>query len=141
MWVKLARASSTFGKLTARQIASFGLTEPQFGVLEVLGHLGPLTLTELSRKRLVSGGNITCVVDNLEKEGLVLRTPSPSDRRATVLRLTERGSALFDRIFPEHAEQVALFASVLDEGEQHALAGLLKKLGLGLKERFASDLG
>jgi MarR family 2-MHQ and catechol resistance regulon transcriptional repressor len=138
--VKLARASATFGKLTARQILSFGLTEPQFGVFEVLGHLGPLTLTELSRKRLVSGGNITCVVDNLEKEGLIERTPSASDRRATIVRLTEKGDSLFNRIFATHATYVASIASVLDEEEQRALSALLKKLGLGLRERFASDL-
>jgi MarR family 2-MHQ and catechol resistance regulon transcriptional repressor len=135
MWVKLIRASSTFGKLTQENIRSFGLTEPQFGVVECLGHLGPLTLGELCKKRLVSGGNITCVMDNLEKEGLVERVPSKQDRRSIHAQLTSKGKVLFDKIFVQHAEYVKEIASVLTAKEQEELSGLLKKLGVGLKER------
>lgn len=141
MWTKLARSSSTFGKLTVRHISSFGLTEPQFGVLEALGHLGPLRLGELSRKRLVSGGNMTCVVDNLEKEGLVERIHSTEDRRQILVQLTAKGKTLFDDIFVNHAEYVGQIASVLTEQEQETLAGLLKKLGLSLMEQYRSELG
>jgi len=119
----------------------FGLTEPQFGVLEALGHLGPLRLGELSRKRLVSGGNMTCVVDNLEKEGLVERIHSTEDRRQILVRLTAKGKTLFDDIFVKHAEFIGRVASVLTEQEQETLAGLLKKLGLSLMEQYRSDLG
>jgi len=141
LWTKLARSSSTFGKLTVRHISSFGLTEPQFGVLEALGHLGPLRLGELSRKRLVSGGNMTCVVDNLEKEGLVERIHSTEDRRQILVQLTPKGKALFDEVFVQHAEFVGRIASVLSENEQHTLAALLRKLGLSLMEQFRSELG
>ena len=139
LWVKLARASSTFGKLTQNNIRSFGLTEPQFGVLECIGHVGPLTLGELSKKRLVSGGNITCVIDNLEKEGLVERIHSAEDRRAIVAQLTLKGKKLFEEIFVKHAEYVAEIATVLTEEEQEQLARLLKKLGLSLQERFVNE--
>jgi MarR family 2-MHQ and catechol resistance regulon transcriptional repressor len=135
MWVKLARASMTFGKLTLENIKSFGLTQPQFGVLETLGHIGPLTLGELSRKQLVSGGNMTCVVDNLEKEGIVERVHSTEDRRAIIIQLTPKGQSLFDGIFGTHARYVAEIASVLEEDEQRRLSDLLKKLGLGLRNR------
>ena len=134
LWVKLARAYSTFCKLTIKQISTFGLTEPQFGVLECLGHLGPLTLGELSKKQLVSGGNITCVVDNLEKEGFVERVPSKEDRRAIVAQLTPKGKKLFDNIFLQHAKYITKISSVLKEREQQELSRLLKKLGLALKE-------
>jgi len=134
MWVKLVRASQTFGRLTNEQIrTSFGMTEPQFGVLECLGHLGPLTLGELSRKRLVSGGNITCVIDNLEKEGLVERVPSTEDRRVIVAQLTPKGKKRFEETFVKHAEFVTKTASVLSEDEQATLSHLLKKLGCSLK--------
>ncbi len=139
MWVKLARASATFGHLTDEHIRTFGLTTPQFGVVEVLGHLGPLTLGELSKKRLVSGGNITCVIDNLEKEGVVERVPSTEDRRAIVAQLTSKGKQLFNDIFQKHAEFVADLASVLSEEEQSELSRLLKKLGLALRERHISN--
>ena len=135
MWVKMVRATATFGKLTQENIRSFGLTEPQFGIFECLGHLGPLTLGELSRKQLVSGGNVTCVVDNLEKEGLVERTRSPKDRRAIVARLTPKGKTLFNEIFTKHAAFVASTAAVLSEAEQRELSNLLKKLGTSLQER------
>ena len=132
MWVKLARAASTFGKLTEENIRSFGLTEPQFGAFECLGHVGPLTLGELSRKQLVSGGNTTCIVDNLEKLGLVERVPSKEDRRAIVAQLTPEGVKLFEESFVRHAEFVANLASVLTIEEQESLSRLLKKLGLAL---------
>lgn len=132
MWVKLARASQTFGRLTDRHIQSFGLTEPQFAVLECLGHLGPLTLGELTRKQLVSGGNITCVIDHLERDGLVTRRHPSDDRRKTVASLTAKGMELFDATFPRHAEYVASIASVLTAAEQEQLSRLLKKLGVTL---------
>jgi MarR family transcriptional regulator, 2-MHQ and catechol-resistance regulon repressor len=135
LWVKLARAYSTFAKLTDENIRSFGLTAPQFGVLECLGHLGPLKLGELCRKLLVSGGNMTVVVDNLAKEGLVERIPSTEDRRAIQVQLTAKGKKLFDEIFIKHAKCVGSLTSVLTDAEQGELSCLLKKLGTSLKKR------
>lgn len=134
MWVKLARAHATLAKLTDENIRSFGLTAPQFGALECLGHLGPMMIGELCRKQLVSGGNMTVVVDNLAKDGLVDRIPSKDDRRAIVVRLTTKGKKLFDDIFVQHAKFVASATSVLSDGEQEELAGLLKKLGTSLNK-------
>jgi MarR family 2-MHQ and catechol resistance regulon transcriptional repressor len=133
MWVKLARAHSTLAKLADENIRSFGLTPPQFGALECLGHLGPMTLGGLCKKQLVSGGNMTVVVDNLAKDGLVERVPSTEDRRAIVVRLTTKGKKLFDNIFLQHAKFVSSALGVLSDKEQEELAGLLKKLGTSLK--------
>lgn len=134
LWVKLSRAQSSFSRLSKQDIAGYGLTEPQFAVLECLGHLGPLKQCELSRKMLVSGGNMTVVVDNLEREGLVLRKEDPRDRRAFNVSLTRKGKSLFGEIFARHAAFITRTASVLTEKEQEELARLLKKLGLGLRE-------
>ncbi len=132
MWVKLARAHSTRSKLTDENIRSFGLTTPQFGVLECLGHLGPMTIGELCKKQLVSGGNMTVVVDNLTNIGLVERIPSKDDRRAIVVQLTKKGKKLFNEIFIRHADFVASTVGVLSDKEQSELSVLLKKLGKGL---------
>ncbi|MCZ7555498.1 MAG: MarR family transcriptional regulator [Bacteroidia bacterium] len=132
LWIKLARAYSVFNKASVHDIRGFGLTQPQFGALECLGHLGPMTIGELSRKMLVSGGNMTCVVDNLEKEGLVQRSTDMSDRRSVIVELTEKGIRTFEEIFPRHAEFVADVAAVLNEEEQEQLALLLKKLGTNI---------
>lgn len=135
-WVKLARAAATFGRLAARDIDRYGLTPPQFSVVEALGHLGPMHLGELSRKMLVTGGNTTVVVDNLEREGLVVRSPSDKDRRAIVVALTPKGSKLFKEIFPQHAAFVTRMASVLSESELRTLSELLKKLGTSCRKHF-----
>ena len=136
LWVKLARANWIFEKFTSDNIRTYGLTEPQFGAFECLGHLGPLTLGELSRKQLVSGGNTTCVIDNLEKLGLVERVPSKTDRRVIVAQLTPKGKARFEEVFFQHAEFVTKVASVLSTEEQETLAALLKKLGLALARQL-----
>jgi len=133
LWVKLARAHATFSHLTAVNIHTFDITPAQFGVVECLGHLGPMFIGDLTRKHLVSGGNMTVVVDNLEKEGIVRRTVSKKDRRAFYVQLTPKGKRLFNRIFTQHAEYVAKLASVLTETEQTELGHLLKKLGTELR--------
>jgi MarR family transcriptional regulator, 2-MHQ and catechol-resistance regulon repressor len=133
LWVKLARAHDTFNHLTSANIRTVGLTPAQFGVVECLGHLGPMLIGDLTKKHLVSGGNMTVVVDNLQKDGIVERTVSKEDRRAFYVRLTPKGKRLFNQIFVRHAEYVTALASVLTEAEQIELGSLLKKLGTELR--------
>jgi MarR family transcriptional regulator, 2-MHQ and catechol-resistance regulon repressor len=134
MWVKLARAYAVFNAVSRREIRTHGLTQPQFAVLESLAHIGPMTMGELTRKMLVSGGNMTCVVDNLEKDGLVARQVTADDHRSVRVALTDEGVRLIERIFPEHAEIIAAAAGVLSEQEQETLGELLRKLGKGLRQ-------
>lgn len=141
LWVKLARTFATFSKLSSLDIRSFGLTEPQFSVLECLGHRGPLTIGVLSKKMLISGGNATVIIDNLEKENLVERVRTKEDRRVILVQLTLNGKTLFDNIFIKHAECITKAASVLTDQEQETLSQLLKKLGLKLQEENFSFKG
>jgi MarR family transcriptional regulator, 2-MHQ and catechol-resistance regulon repressor len=136
MWVKLARASDTLAILSGRDIARYNVTIAQFGVIETLGHLGPMTVGKICSKKLSSGGNMTVVVDNLVKDGYVARVQNPDDRRSTVINLTEKGEKKFEEMFPSHAQCVEELCSVLSEEEQKQLSELLKKLGTGLKERI-----
>jgi MarR family 2-MHQ and catechol resistance regulon transcriptional repressor len=131
-WVKLARASSSFNKKSLENIRSFGLTQPQFGVIEALGHLGPMKIGVLCNKMLVSGGNMTLVLDNLEKIGLIERVHSKEDRRAILIQLTEKGNSLFTKVFSNHAKCISSLMAVLTEKEQKELGALLKKLGKGI---------
>lgn len=133
-WVKLARASSLVHKKSMESIRSFGLTQPQFSVIETLGHLGPLKIGVICDKMLVSGGNMTLVLDNLEKNNLIERVPSKEDRRAILVKLTEKGEKLFNQIFIVHAENIRNSFKSLDEIELELLGALLKKLGISLKE-------
>ena len=140
MWVKLARAYSTFNKLAVEDIRQYGLTQSQFGIIESLGHLGFMTLGDLSKKQLSSCGNTTVVVDNLEKEGLVERRSCKEDRRAVYVHLTRKGKKRFDAIFEQHACHIQKLASVLSAEEQEHLAVLLKKLGLALRNLEHADV-
>lgn len=132
-WVKLARAFSTFNKKSIENIRSFNLTQSQFSVLEVLGHLGSMKIGDVCDKMLVSGGNMTLILDNLEKLELIERIFSKEDRRAINVRLTPKGNSLFDQIFNQHAEFIGERMSVLTKDEQKQLGALLKKLGRGIK--------
>ncbi len=134
-WVKLARAYSSFDKKSSESIKEFGLTQPQFAVIEVIGHLGPLKIGELCDKMLVTGGNMTLVLDNIEKLGYIERVPSREDRRAINIQLTPAGQKLFEEVFVKHAENITQFMSVLNATEQKNLGDLLKKLGTALKKK------
>ena len=129
-WVKLARAFSSFNKRSIENIRKFGLTQPQFAVIEIIGHLGPLKVGEICNKMLVSGGNMTLVLDNIAKLGYIERVHSLEDRRAILIQLTQKGKDLFDNVFNSHAEHVTKLMSVLTIEEQKTLGELLKKLGL-----------
>lgn len=83
---------------------------------------------------LVSGGNMTLVLDNIEKLGYVERVPSKEDRRAILVQLTSKGSVLFNETFKVHAEHITKLMSVLNAEEQKSLGELLKKLGTAVKE-------
>jgi len=132
-WVKLSRAYSVFAQLTNENIRSFGLTTPQFGVIEVLGHLGPMRIGRLCKKMLVSGGNMTLVLDNLERNNFIKREYSENDRRAIKIALTEKGIGLFNNTIYKHADFITEKMNVLSEEEQNELGKLLKKLGTALE--------
>lgn len=134
LWIALARCYSTMSRLVAAKVADYGLTTPQFGVLEALYHLGPLPLGELADKLLVTGGNITYVMDRLAEQGLVERIRSKEDRRVVLACLTTDGQELVSEVFPDHADFVKGQMSALEEEEQETLRELLKKLGKSLAE-------
>lgn len=130
-FIKLNRAVES---LLARLIqggSMENLTVSQFGTLETLFHLGSMCQTELGSKLLRSGGNITLVIDNLEKQGLVRRQRDADDRRMVNIHLTEAGRALIARIFPIHLERIVQELSTLTPLEQDTLANLCRKLGKG----------
>jgi MarR family 2-MHQ and catechol resistance regulon transcriptional repressor len=129
-YVKLMRAAESVTARTHRHLSSTGLTISQFAVLESLYHLGPLSQREIGQKILRSSGNITMVIDNLEKNGLVRRERLEADRRFFIVHLTDRGYQLIKKIFPPHAAVIAEDLAALTAAEQETLGRLCKKLGL-----------
>lgn len=128
-FINLMRASdSLISRLTAR-LEPYGLTTGQFGTLEVLYHLGPMCQYALAEKLLRSGGNITLVVDNLEKHGWVRRVRQKDDRRMVRIHLTPTGERLIARVFPLHLEALVEEMSRLTAAEQKSLRAICRKLG------------
>lgn len=129
-YTKLMRAADSVTNRTSRVMTAAGLTISQFGVLEALLHKGPLCQRDIAAKILKSSGNITMVIDNLEKQGLVQRERSREDRRYFTVLLTETGTALIEQVFADVEAAIVAEMAVLDENEQGLLGGLCKRLGL-----------
>ncbi len=125
------RAGRTVLARTEPLLARHKLTATQFGVLEALLHKGPLTQRELGAKVLTSAGNMTAVVDQLARRGLVARLPNPADRRQVRVTLTPEGRAFIAVLFPAQAEAIARAMAALSPAEQETLGALLRRLGKG----------
>src|SRR5437868_2803401 len=128
-YVKLMRAAGSFTSRAHRHLEEAGLTFSQFAVLDALYHLGPLHLKDLAKKILRSSGNLTMVVDNLEKCGLVLRKQEANDRRFFSVSLTAKGRSTFEKVFPRHVQALVSEMSALSDEEQEELGRLCRKLG------------
>lgn len=132
---KLLRCTSSVSGDVHKHIQD-QLTVSQFGILESLAMLGPISQKELATRILKSPGNITTIINNLEKAGLVIRVLSTQDKRYYAIHLTDKGRRLIDRLLPVHAEILRNRLGVLTEEEQQTLGGLLEKLSMnGAREK------
>lgn len=132
-FIALQRAAESVEGATQDEIARLGLTQSRFGVLEALLHLGPLTPKALAGKLLRSKGNLTVVLEGLEREKLTERTANPEDGRSYNVTLTSKGRRLISGMFPRHARLVTKAMSALTGPEQAELRRLCRKLGLNQK--------
>src|SRR5574341_734431 len=123
-FIKLTRCTnSVLARLAEKQTVR-DLTYSQFAVLEALYHLGPMTQGEVSSKILKSTSNLTTVIDNLERDGLVRRERNAKDRRVVHVYLTEAGKGKIEAVFPNHVAALVKECSVLSASEQETLASL-----------------
>lgn len=132
--VTLARCMQSINRRETPVIQARGLTMPQFGVLDLLYHKGSQKICQIIEKTLSTGGNMTVIIDNLEKIGLVARHDDPEDRRARVISLTKEGQKLMASLFPQHMKNLDEILSALTAQEKRQLIDLAKKLGLGAAE-------
>jgi MarR family transcriptional regulator, 2-MHQ and catechol-resistance regulon repressor len=130
-FIKLTRCTnSVLARLSERNTIG-DLTPSQFAVLEALYHLGSMTQGEISNKILKSTSNLTTVIDNLERDGLVRRERDAKDRRVIHVHLTEAGKSRIEVLFPNHVATLVEIFSILSASEQETLGELCKKLGKG----------
>ena len=130
IWLRLL----TCTQLIERRVRSglreeFGTTLPRFDLMAQLErHRQGLKMNELSRLLMVTGGNITAIVDQLEKEGQVERLDDSADRRAFRIRLTRSGEKSFTEMARAHEQWVVELLGGLSRKEHDELLKLLAKL-------------
>ena len=130
IWLRLL----TCTQLIERQVRSrlrgqFDTTLPRFDLMAQLErHPEGLKMNELSRRLMVTGGNVTAIVDQLEKEGLVERLDEPADRRAFRTRLTRSGQKAFAEMARAHEEWVVELLAGLSRRDQDELLRLLARV-------------
>ena len=129
-WVRLlAVTRATEAELREFLRVKHGTTLPRFDVMAALYRRREgVTMSELSRMLLVSNGNATAVVDRLEADGLVRRTPSDTDRRTVFAALTPEGLTQFEVYAAEHEVEVNRIFGGLTEAELDQLSDLLKRM-------------
>ncbi len=131
LWVRLLGVTrGAESQLREHLRVHHATTLPRFDVMAALWRRRDgVTMSELSRMLLVSNGNATAVVDRLERDGLVVRTPLPSDRRTVRVALTDAGAARFEDLAADHEREVnAVFDGASDE-EIDTLIRIFRKLG------------
>ncbi|MBP6737258.1 MAG: MarR family transcriptional regulator [Rhodobacteraceae bacterium] len=131
MWIRLLGVTrAAEGELREFLRVKHETTLPRFDVLAALWRRRDgVTMSELSRMLLVSNGNATAVVDRLEKDGLVRRTPSEADRRTVFVALTAEGLAQFEGLAAEHEAEVDRLFAGLSETDLDTLTDILKRMG------------
>lgn len=126
--IGFARNFLRLERAAQRMLSDYQLTLTQFSVLETLYHLGSMRINVLIEKTLTTAGNMTVVIKNLEKGGLISRFTDPNDKRASMIRLTKEGNKLIKQVFPKHLENISLELNNLTSDEKEQLVSLLKKL-------------
>ncbi len=128
---RMSRLEAHTGRLIAEELARFDLARGEFDVLATLRRAGAphrLNPKALSERLMLSSGAMTNRLDQLEKRGLIRRTPDPEDRRGLLIELTAEGKALIDEALGAHLTNEEKILGALNRKERKALAELLRKL-------------
>mgnify|MGYP005847298683 CR=1 FL=1 len=135
-WLRLLKCYNLIYKELRERLFDTDLTLPQLDMLIQLGRVQDgLPVVELSRRMLVTAGNVTGIVDRLEEKGLVIRVRQREDRRVTKVKLTDEGWKLLKEMIPRHEEDIDEIFSVLSREELLELRALLDKLRVALEKR------
>jgi len=130
LWLRLLTCTNLVETHVRKALAKeFKTTLPRFDLMAQLERAPHgLQMGELSRRMLVTGGNVTGIVDQLERGGLLVRTEHPADRRAYLVKLTKEGRRLFGQMAAEHETWIVKLFSGIPKREQRALTESLTRL-------------
>jgi len=137
LWLRMLSCTVRIeNEIRARLRASFGITLPRFDLMAQLErHPEGLRMGELSKRMMVTGGNVTGITDQLEREKLVERMPDPHDRRAWAVRLTPAGRGAFAEMAVVHERWIEEMLADVPAGEKASLIALLASM----KEKLQVD--
>jgi DNA-binding MarR family transcriptional regulator len=138
LWVRLLESHNLILAEIRRRLAE-ATSMPRFDLLANLEREDGQTLAALSRRMLVTAGNLTGLVDRAERDGFVQRRADPRDRRLSRVFLTRKGRELITSVLPGHAEHVGELLSALEPGERRELRRLLGKLRDSLAPNLSSS--
>ena len=138
----IVRTFTLLNRLFQRHHAQFDLTPAKLNVLMLVKHVGGeegLPQREIAKRLIISGSDVTGLIDRLEKERLLTRRGASTDRRVKLIKITPKGSALLDKLWPAHIEQVEQAMSSLPKREQEQLIALLTKLRTKLQNEDGTE--
>jgi DNA-binding MarR family transcriptional regulator len=129
LWLRLLTCTTLIeGEVRRRLRDEFDVTLPRFDLMAQLDKApNGMTLGELSRRMMVSNGNVTGLAERLVEQGLLDRRASPNDRRAQIVSLTAEGRRVFRTMARTHEDWIAEIFAGLDSGEIEQLMALLAK--------------
>lgn len=132
-YIKLIRSAESLSSKISLALSNHELTESQVGILDALFHIGPMKQRELGKKILKSGGNITMVINNLEKRNMVQRIRGEKDKRQFIIHLTPKGKNKIQELFPHIVKKIKKHFEILSKEEQKELQRLCKIVGLQIR--------
>ena len=142
LWLRLLTCTHLIETQVRRALArQFKTTLPRFDLMAQLERAPQgLQMGELSRRMLVTGGNVTGIVDQLERAGLIVRTEDPADRRAYRVKLTKEGRRLFAQMAAAHESWIVTLLSGIPKREQRGLNESLSRLRVHLTRKTLAGL-
>jgi DNA-binding MarR family transcriptional regulator len=140
LWLQLLACSALIERHVRERLRDrFDITLPRFDMMAQLDREPKgLKMSELSRRLMVTGGNVTGLTDQLVAEGLVMRRGIPGDRRAYNIRLTPKGKRQFDAMAVEHEAWIVELLAEVPAATREALHESLAQLKIALATRLAS---
>ncbi|NHZ41055.1 MarR family winged helix-turn-helix transcriptional regulator [Massilia aquatica] len=130
LWLRMLSCTVRIeNEIRSRLRTTFDITLPRFDLMAQLErHPDGLRMGELSKRMMVTGGNITGITDQLEQEALVVRVPDPKDRRAYSVKLTQEGHTAFARMAVVHEEWIADLLKDMSPDDKGQLIALLSQM-------------
>ncbi len=133
-FIKLIRSFESISSRLYIELNKNGLTECQFYALDALYHLGPINQKELGKKISRSEGNVTMVVNNLEKRNLIEKKRCENDKRIYIIKLKNKGKDLYEKVFPKFLKTIIKEFEGIKNKEHKEFQKVCKKIGVKISK-------